>query len=58
MEMGNKNMVALNPDISIVILNINGLKISVKGHIAQLWKNNFMISEQTHSNIKIQKERG
>lgn len=45
MEMGNKNMVALNSDISIVILNINGLNISVKRHIGQLWKNNFMLSE-------------
>lgn len=55
MEMGNKKMAALNPDISIVIVYINGLNISIKGHIGQLWKNNFMLLKQTHSNIKTQK---
>lgn len=43
MERGNKNTVDLNPDIAVVILNINGLNIPVNRYFVQLCKNNFML---------------
>lgn len=41
MEIGKKKVVNLNPDIFIVILNINGFNIPIKRCISQPYKNGF-----------------
>ena len=44
-------MVSINPAISIIALNVNGLKIPIKRHIVQLKKRtrlNYMLLQETH----------